>query len=145
MKRSYECFGHIKACKLHSIQCKYKCCVFTNNYIVLYPGEFESSHLNKNHLRIIDNNYFGGKKAICLRKCTKDDLKPLDCESYPYFPRINQKGVIKILKGKKCPLTKTELEDHKELFIKIWGTLAENTVIFEWLKKVELVEYEKEE
>lgn len=133
--------GIIKACDKYLLICKYDCCKFTNNYILLYPGEYEKSKENKNHIKIIDDNYFGGKKAICFHICKKDDFKPLDCRSYPYFPIINENGKLEIIKGKKCPLTENDLLDHKKQFTNIWNKIIENEEILEWLKKVELIGY----
>lgn len=135
--------GKIIQCKIKSAQCHYKCCTFTNNYIVLYPGEFEKSTKKKSHLKIIDNNYYGGKKAVCTRHCTAADFKSLDCQSYPFFPYINSKRGIKILKGEKCPLTDDDLASHRRWFLKKWITLRKNPKIKEWIQKVELVGYER--
>jgi len=145
--------GIIKECKKYIPQCQHKCCTFHNNYIVLYPGEWEKSKLRKDHLTIIDNDYFGGKKVQCrkgnhtlsLRPCNPEiEFKPLDCRSYPYFPQINSKGKIKIIKGKKCPLTDKDLAKHRKLFLKTWNSLIKDKTIFEWLKRVKLVGYEPE-
>lgn len=138
---SIQNFGIIKTCNNYLSKCKYRCCSFSDNYIVLYPGEFEKSKLNKNHIQIIDDDYHGGKKAICLRPCKEEDFKPLDCRSYPYFPRINEKDNIGILKGIKCPLEEEDLIEHKKKFLEIWNDMIKDRKIFEWLKKVELVGY----
>jgi hypothetical protein len=110
----------------------------------LYPGEYDDPTLRRDHLKIIDDNYFGGKKAICVRRCTSKDLKPLDCKSYPYFPRINKEGKIEILKGRKCPLTKRDLLYHKRWLLKEWEPLLRDRRILEWLRHVKLVGYELE-
>jgi len=135
-------FGMMQTCNYYYVQCKYRCCSFNDNYIVLYPGEFENSEGHKKHIKIIDDNYFGGKKAICLTPCKKNEFKPMDCKSYPYFPKINAAGKVEIIKGLKCPLKEEELVDHKEKFLKIWNDLIKDKVIFEWLKNVELVGYD---
>ena len=96
-------------------------------------------------MRIIDNDYHGGKKVICLRRCAEDDFKPLDCESYPYFPKFNQNGQIEFLKGNKCPLLKEELTEHRKTCLNIWQELLKDQKVRVWLKKVVLVGYETEE
>ena len=136
--------GLIEACNNHAPQCKYKCCKFSDNYIVLYPGEFEKSKLNKNHLRIVDDDYLGGKKAVCTKHCTKDDFKPVDCQTYPYFPKIDQSGNIEILIGKKCPLVRNELINHRKEFFKFWRNLIKNNQIREWVRNVQLIGYKPE-
>lgn len=135
-------FGIIKDCENHISQCKCKCCNFNDNYIVLYPGEFEATKQKKNHIKIIDDNYFGGKKAICIRTCKEDEFKPIDCRSYPFFPKINNQGKIEIIKGSKCPLKKEELAIHKKNFNEIWNLLIKNKDISDWIKKIELIGYE---
>jgi hypothetical protein len=133
----------IISCEKYIPLCKCKCCKFENNYIVLYPGEIESTKLRKEHIKIIDDNYFGGKKAICLKPCREDEFKPLDCKSYPYFPMINKIGLMKILKASKCPLKEYELVDHKIKFLEIWDLFIKNETINEWLKKIELIGYDE--
>jgi len=136
-------FGIIKNCDNHISQCKCKCCKFDNNYIILYPGEFENTKLKKDHIKIIDENYFNGKKAICVRPCKIDEFKPLDCKSYPYFPKINGIGELKIIKGTKCPLTEEELVIHKKRFLEIWDFLLKNEEIYEWVNAVDLIGYKE--
>ncbi len=109
------------------------------------PESGGGSNLKKEHLKIIDDDYCGGKKAVCMRLCTKDDLKPLDCEAYPYFPRIKENGEMELLKGKKCPLNKEELANHKKELMHVFGEMLRNKAMLEWLKKVEQVGYEVEE
>lgn len=136
-------FGIIKNCNKYFSKCNYKCCTFNKNYIVLYPGEFESSDQPKNHIKIIDDNYFGGKKAVCINVCKKDEFKPIDCSSYPYFPKINNKGDISIIKGTKCPLKENELVNHRKKFLDIWNLLIKNKEIYEWLENIKLIGYKE--
>ena len=145
--------GIIKECDKYIPKCNHKCCTFHNNFIVLYPGEWEKSKLRKAHLTIIDDDFFGGKKAICskgdhtlsLRPCNpKTEFKPLDCRCYPYFPKIGKRGDIKLLKGQKCPLTKKDLINQKKLVFKAWNFLIKDKKILNWLKKVKLVGYKLE-
>ncbi len=143
INNSIQNFGMIKNCEEYVSQCKCKCCKFDNNYIVLYPGEYEETRLNKNHIKIIDDNYYNGKKAICLRPCKEDEFKPLDCRGYPYFPKIDESDNLIILKGSKCPLKDEELANHKKRFFEIWDFFIKNKTIFEWLKKIELIGYEE--
>lgn len=140
-------FGRIKKCSKYIQKCQYKCCIFHDNYIALYPGEWERTKLFKSHITIIDEDYFGGKKAICSKNlgCNSNiDFQPLDCKTYPYFPKIDEQGDIKILKGQKCPLIKRDLIHHKILFMKTWKPLIKNKTIFNWLKKIKLIGYEIE-
>lgn len=133
--------GLIPQCKKRKSECHWKCCSFSSNYIVLYPGEYETSGLDKSHLKIIDQNYHGGKKAICIKHCTAKSFKPFDCKTYPFFPIINQKNNIKLLKGIKCPLTKKELIKHKCWVLKTWKELLKNKKVRDWLREVKLIGY----
>lgn len=135
--------GIIDACDKHIFQCKYKCCNFNENYIVLYPGEYEATNLNKSHIKIINDDYFGGKKAVCIRHCKKKDFKPIDCVCYPYFPKIDDEDDLIILKGIKCPLKGEELVKHKEKFKDIWNCLLKNKKIFRWLQNMKLIGYKE--
>ena len=145
LNKSISTFGIIKDCEIHILHCKRICCKFYDNYIVLYPGEFEKTKQKKDHIKIIDDNYFSGKKAIFLKPCKNDDFRPLDCRSYPYFPKINDLGEIEIIKSSKCPLKKEELTVHKKKFIEIWNLLIKNKDISDWIKEIELIDYELDE
>ena len=142
MKSKFKGFGRIKACGKHVPICNYKCCTFSNNYITLFPGEYEESDLGKTHLKITDDDYFGGKKAVCIKTCTSKSFIPLDCKSYPFFPRIDKDGLPGILKAKRCPLTEKELVEHEKQFLEIWSKLIKEDKICEWLKNVKEVGYE---
>jgi len=132
--------GIIKGCDLRSAECNHKCCAFTDNYILLYPGEYENSRLDKEHLVIIDNDHFGGKKAVCTRgSCDQDvHLKPVECRSYPLFPRVGHDKDITVLKASRCPLTVPELEEHTRAFLETWKRLLEDDRLLEWLEKASL-------
>ena len=132
--------GKIYACREKSKTCGYKCGSFSDNYIVMYPGEYEMTELKKDHLQIIENNYWGGKKVICTTRCFDEDYKPIDCQSYPYFPFVDMDNNIKIQIGTKCPLTKNELLNHKEHFLKNWEFLLSEQII-EWIKHINLIGY----
>jgi hypothetical protein len=136
--------GLIGGCSARSNQCKYKCCKFDKNFIVLLPGEYEASAKGKGHLKIIDHDYHGGKKAVCVRKCEKGDLKPIDCQSYPYFPSVDETGSMRLLFGNKCPLRKKELAEHREGFMEFWSGVLKDTAILNFVRNVKLIGYEYE-
>ena len=142
--------GKIPSCE--NAGCGHVCCTFQQgNYIVLYPGEFEEAQNKRqsiSHLVIIDDNYHGGKKAICKAKCTSTcdgGFKPLDCASYPFFPEAPEEGVIDFLiKGKKCPLQRVHLQEHAQYVRTIWNKIIEvKPEVARWLAKVKLVGYSK--
>ncbi len=138
-------FGKIEGCNKHIPQCQHKCCDFDNNYILLYPGELEKSKLKKAHLKIIDDDHFGGKKAVCIKRCTEKGFKPLECKIYPYFPFVNIRGEVEILVNTRCPLTREELAEHREQFLKLWKNLIKDKTMSNWVRQAKLSgEYELE-
>jgi Fe-S-cluster containining protein len=140
--------GRITSCATSG--CGWRCCEFQQgNFIVLYPGELEKAEADgqsTRHLKVIDDDYHGGKKAVCVarNKATCDDgFKPLDCASYPFFPAPPGRGPVDLMiKGKKCPLQTEHLQGHAADVRAAWNAVAarspETTA---WLNKVELVGY----
>jgi Fe-S-cluster containining protein len=135
--------------------CNFCCTEFTSgNYIVLYPGELEkaaASGLSMAHLKVIDENYYGGARAICEAKERKNcdgGYKPLDCASYPFFPAPvfhdpELSNVDGLVKGTKCPLIPAEIREHERWVRDIWNALiVEKPTIIDWLRQVRLVGYE---
>jgi hypothetical protein len=131
-----------------------RCCDFQQgNYIVLYPGELEEAQAAGQptaHLNITDENYHGGKKAICQARHTgtcDGGFKPFDCVSYPFFPEPPGDGPVDLMiKGKKCPLLPESLERHAAFIREAWNALtARRPGILAWLNKVKVVGYTEPE
>lgn len=132
--------------------CGFRCCEFNQgNYIVLYPGELEAAQKRSEsvkHLEILELDN-GGYKAVCRAQdtsCCDSGYKPLDCQSYPFFPSINPltQRIVAGTKGKKCPLSLAMITEHREWVLRSWDHLAqERPEIVAWLKKVKLVGYEQ--
>ena len=82
--------GLIEACK--GANCGYKCCSFgSDGHIVILPHEFDGHEKEISHLQIIDNDYFGGKKAKCIAKDCKscdNGYKPVMCRTYPLWVEV---------------------------------------------------------
>jgi len=142
--------GSIELCPKSG--CGFRCCEFQQgNYIVLHPGELEAARArgeSLDHLEITLSER-GGHRAVCHAQRTEtcdDGYKPLDCRSYPYFPRLadNEARVTKwLLKGRKCPLEPHEIDVHGKWVIEQWNTLVESSpAIAAWLKGVVLVGYD---
>ncbi|HYC27811.1 MAG TPA: hypothetical protein VEB42_03330 [Chitinophagaceae bacterium] len=140
--------GKISQCPHNG--CNYTCCTFNqSNYIVMYPGEFEEARQrgeSLSHLVITDENYHGGKKAVCKAvhgQTCDNGYKPLDCQSYPLFPALENED-LSFIRGIKCPLINSDLIGHS-LFVKNkWQVLMDvNNDVKIWLSKVTLVGYEK--
>jgi len=115
------------------------CCELNKVRICLYPGEYENSKLNKNHLLILNEDWFGGKIVTCTRMCTDNDLKPLDCKTYPFFPFFDEKNDLFLKISPRCPLSKDELKQHREKTTMHWKELIEDKKIADWIKTVKLV------
>jgi hypothetical protein len=127
-----------------------RCCGFQQgNFIVLYPGELDRARAagqSTAHLTITEPDYHGGQKVTCAAKDTAtcdNGFKPLDCQSYPFFPAAPLFGEIDLLvKGKKCPLQVEHLADHAASVQTAWNDLTDiDPAVREWLNKVELVGY----
>ena len=134
-----EWTGEIEKCLTYLPNCN--CCDFSRHYIVLYPGEYENSHLDKKHMEVTDEDYFGGKKGRCSRLCKEGELKPMDCKSYPYFPKINKNGNLRLLRCGKCPISESELTNHRKEVIRHWNVLVKDVKIREWVEKIKLQGY----
>ena len=113
--------GLIEACK--GANCGYKCCSFgSDGHIVILPHEFDGHEKEISHLQIIDNDYFGGKKAKCIAKDCKscdNGYKPVMCRTYPLWVKSVNKGFV--FKSKKCPLSNEQLTDHKEFTLSLFN------------------------
>lgn len=141
--------GTIALCPFQS--CGFRCCEFQQgNYIVMYPGELETAHAlgeSTAHLEVLDA-YHGGHKMICKAGDTATcdrGYKPLDCQSYPFFPTVpaDNEHIEVTLKGSKCPLTTALILDHRRWVGEMWNWLARlHPGVTNWLRQVKLVGYE---
>jgi hypothetical protein len=138
--------GTIAACPHQG--CGYRCCEFQQgNYIVMYPGELESAVAQGHSVEhlTITASYNGGFKAICTARQTAtcdNGYKPLDCQSYPYFPVVKDGSIQVGLKGKKCPLVLELMPGHAEFVERQWRARAQQAPqIVPWLSQVQLVGY----
>lgn len=144
-----QLLGVIDACATSG--CGYVCCQFTEgNYIALYPGEFEEAEaagLSTTHLSVTPLRQ-GGFTAVCQAKNRGNcdgGYKPLDCQSYPFFPSINQGGEVVLgLKGKKCPLKEQSLKAHSGAILRRWSKLLRaRPAISSWIREIRLIGYTK--
>lgn len=136
--------GKIKDCS--NAGCEYFCCDFQQgNYIITFPNELESSDLPHSHLRVIDNDYHGGKKVVCEAKDKSNcdgGHKPIDCKMYPLYI----KGDGQFIKGTKCPMSMVLIENHKQVAQALLGQYhMENPEVDlkSFLDEVEMFGYEQ--
>ena len=112
----------IEACSNMSSICEFKCCNQTHNthsyFVIMYPGEYESSQLPKEHIEILDERY-GALIGRCLysiyerKNCNgNNNFKPLDCCSYPFFPSIKNDQLILKVDFVRCPLSRENIQTH---------------------------------
>lgn len=127
--------------------CNFHCCEFNqNNYIVLFPNELEyarDKQMSLEHLDIIGSIDERSFKAICKAKDREHcdfGYKPVDCMIYPIFPNGEPDF---LLKGRKCPLSNSELAAHVHKCNKLLDHLPfiERHELGQWFKKVKLVGY----
>jgi Fe-S-cluster containining protein len=142
--------GQIALCATSG--CGYRCCEFQQgNYIVLYPGELEEAVAkgpSTAHLRVIATES-GGYRAVCTARDTATcdaGYKPLDCQSYPFFPVLHadRDEVDVMIKGRKCPLQVAEIREHKAWVGAVWNeAVSARPEIAQWLRQVRLVGYDR--
>ena len=131
--------------------CGYMCCEFNQgNYIVMAPGEAELARSRGESLDHLDLSPlpYGGWRAICRAGDTATcdrGYKPLDCQSYPLFPTLDNDGHLAVgLKGAKCPLSAARIEPHRRWVERRWKQLIEkNPTVARWLARVRLVGYQR--
>jgi hypothetical protein len=140
--------GKISLCE--SKGCAFKCCDFNQMvHILLYPGEIEEAKgqgLSLTHLEVIDPNFHGGTRVRCRAKDTAtcdSGYKPLDCKSYPFFPKLSAPivngdvtdGEITITKGSECPIARHEIPFHEVFVRDLWKKqIAQKPEIAIWLR-----------
>ena len=150
--------GKIPSCP--HMGCEFKCCSFNvGNYIVTYPGELENAVADGQsvaHLRVIDDDDNGGKRAICeASSCADCDggYKPLDCASYPLFPdpdRLEGRQA-EWIRGEKCPLPTEALLAGEASFADRIGDRWVKAImnggepVLNWLRQVKMVGYSRVE
>jgi hypothetical protein len=126
--------GLIKLCPYEG--CAFQCCdIEPEGAIVLYPGELdkaiEQGH-SVEHLEIIGTDIYGGAEAICHARekfiCDSGhSYKPLDCASYPVWPRVeraDEEEFVHAFKGDNCPLEDHMVEEHARFVLAAWSELA---------------------
>jgi hypothetical protein len=115
--------GIINICK--TTGCGFKCCSFGSTsktgYTIMLPNEYENADKNVSHLKIIDDDYFGGKKVQCTAKSLFDcdgGYKPIQCRVYPIWMESLEKDIV--LKSLKCPIQEVDLPEHKRAAIELF-------------------------
>ena len=117
--------------------------------MLLYPGEYENSTLDKSHIQIIKRE----NKAIIRRCCSSQEqrekcdgtrwLKPLDCWSYPFFPSIENDTLVLLVDDVRCPVAKNcDLHDHYFHTFNLWQKDIENKDVFESIKSLSMKDLE---
>lgn len=154
-----EFTGKISACLRYSSICHFDCCRQNNpslselpipaSSLLLVPGELNGK-IGIDHILITRDNYFGGSLGFCdstkidQSKCDSSlNYKPLDCRSYPFFPRLIDNQLV-LYKDSRCPLGKVDsLELHKIYpgVFSLWAETLENPNIRRWVNQVELPNY----
>ena len=138
--------GLIRACE--NSGCGWKCCSFgSDGHIVILPHELDRHQEEISHLRNIDDDYFGGKKAKCFaRDCKSCDngYKPIMCRTYPLWVKSVKKSFV--FRSGKCPLKNEQLTKHKELVLGTFDSyrkaLLPKTDIDTFLSKAWIDRYE---
>lgn len=151
--------GHINDCTSCSHICGYGCChqalpheedFGPESSILLYHGELEAAtEETRRHILVTADNFHNGKLGYCDRdnfdqsKCdVAKNFKPLDCQSYPFFPAIRDGKLILLIDKKRCPLAINVLLRHYEWVLQKWkGVITKNPAVKEWITSFELEGY----
>lgn len=151
--------GKVSYCLKHSAICNFDCCCHSNpkinesiipqSSILLAPGELKGKQ-GTNHIFITMNNYFGGSLGFCdpekidQSQCDSSlNYKPLDCQSYPFFPRLID-GLLVLYKDSRCPLGEKnpiELQKMYSKVISLWSEIIKDPNVQIWVNQVELLSY----
>lgn len=150
--------GVILACRDYAHICGYRCCDQAGpddpdndptNSILLYPGEAAASNRSRRHLAIYDDSGHGARarcqsEAFDQASCDSErNFKPLDCQSYPFFPTIAD-GQLGLLKDTRCPLPHSVLQEHYHCTVHRWRELiGAQAEIGTWIAGVMLNTYER--
>lgn len=159
--------GKLTSCASKSLECCYRCCdqdgrpqaesdINIQNYILMYPGEYEENDTRCHHLESICN-FAGGVLARCRGEdfdqssCNPEqNYKPLDCRSYPFFPCYSHKEQLGLVVDKRCPLYIDEdpqMCRHSEVVLNEWQkVVADRSEVGLWIARISLkgyVVYEK--
>lgn len=153
--------GQINGCRSQSGICLYNCCRQSypgepgfgpDNALLLYPGEYESADAEtRQHILIMLEDFHGGKLGYCDRdnfdqsRCDANaNLKPLDCQSYPFAPSIIKDDLSLLIDTGRCPLPRKSLEHHYKTIIEKWhAAIQKNPAVGLWIRNLNLENYEK--
>ena len=134
--------GLIDSCRESA--CGWQCCSFgSDGHIVILPKELDDEP-NIKHLKVIDDDYFGGKKVKCVAKNCKtcdSGYKPIMCRAYPLWVKSVSKNIV--LKSGKCPLRKEHLHDHLVYVMDMFEQHDYYTPIDDFLSKAWVDKYEQ--
>lgn len=151
--------GNISACEACSHICGYGCCnqalpheadFGPESSLLLYPGELEAAiEASRRHILVNEDDFYGGKLGYCDRKnfdqsqCSADrNLKPLDCQSYPFFPAIVDGELVLKVDRKRCPLPAEAVLGHYKAVLEKWrAAIAKNPAVREWINSFQLEGY----
>lgn len=151
--------GKIQDCSALSSICHYRCCDQARpgegdpdpeNAVLLFPGEYEAvSERARRHLLVVLGDFHGGKLTYCDRdnfdqsSCHPDrNLKPLDCQSYPFAPVIREGELALVIDSNRCPLPSVQLAAHAAFILKRWKEVIEqNPAVADWIASLKLPHY----
>ncbi len=123
--------------------------------LMIYSCILESSrNLGKPKYHIIILRGFGdggnlgrcNKDAFDQSKCSdKNNLKPLECKSYPFFPFMCG-NKIGLRVDPHCPIPNGLLKDHYKRVLTLWErTINVEPAIKDWISSIDLEGYGYEE
>lgn len=159
LDKSKDIGGQITDCTLLKHICGFDCChqdssdepIRPESSLLLYPGELESVVAEKRrHIIVTLDDFNGGKLGYCnpiilnQSACDpKNNLKPLDCQSYPFAPAFRNGNLILLVDRKRCPLGLGALREHHGSILKKWEEIIQKkSDVRRWVEALDLNGYE---
>ncbi len=152
--------GKIDSCADCSHICGYGCCHQSlpheldfgpESSLLICPGEVEDVTADvRTHIIITTEDFHGGKLGYCDRdnfdqsSCNPErNFKPLDCQSYPFFPTFVDGNLVLVVDSKRCPLPTRSLFAHHDKVLRLWRNLVEKKPeISLWIQQLNLQGYQ---
>lgn len=153
--------GKLNACQHYAAKCHYRCCqqerprgkqrAVPEDSLLLYPLELRG-RAKRGHIFITRRKCNGGQlgycdpSKICQAHCDlRRNYKPLDCRSYPFFPGINNRGELILLKDQRCPLGARKQDGLEKAYANaliMWRSIIRKSPSVKvWIKSFRLPTY----
>ncbi|MER7334033.1 MULTISPECIES: hypothetical protein [unclassified Micromonospora] len=133
--------------------CDWDCCRYSDSYILLLPGEWESAQAlgyTVDHYTVLDDNYLGGVKVVprsmgcCVDPALGDRAyKSLDCRVFPFWFQIDDDELV-LTQGLSCPIVRLGLpiDKQRDQCARVARMVAQDPELVTFLRAARMVNYE---